>query len=99
MPVFDCRTVVVSSHAAMRMHERDISRTEVNHTLREGRVILSYPNDSPLPSFMLLAFPAGRPIHLLVGHDEAAHHCAMITVYEPDSSKWSQDFIHKLPRP
>ena len=98
MAVFNCQSVEVKSHGASRMYERDISRAEVEYTLQQGSIIVAYPNDQPLPSFLLLAFPNARPIHLLVGHHAATHHCVLITVYEPDSTKWSADFTRKLPR-
>ncbi|SHJ06351.1 protein of unknown function [Hymenobacter daecheongensis DSM 21074] len=94
--MFNCRSVEVKAHAAQRMYERDISRAEVEFVLLNGQVIIEYLNDEPLPSFLLLAFPHGRPIHLLVGHDASTHHCALITVYQPDPKIWSDDFTKKL---
>ena len=85
-------------HAATRMNERDISRNEVKFTLQQGIVIQNYPTDRPLPSYLLLAFPNGQPIHLLVGYDASQHYCALITVYEPDPAEWSVDFTRKTSR-
>ncbi|WP_413775185.1 DUF4258 domain-containing protein [Hymenobacter weizhouensis] len=95
--MFTCLSVEVKAHAAQRMYERNITRAEVEFVLEHGQVIIDYLNDQPLPSFLLLAFPTGRPIHLLAGHDASTHHCVIVTVYEPDPARWSADFTSKLP--
>ena len=57
-----------------------------------GEVIQSYPGDVPYPSRLILWFEGKRPIHIVAADVSDAGKTVIITVYEPDSQKWSEDY-------
>ena len=74
------------------MFHRGISPDAVKQITGEGEVIVSYPDDTPFPSFLLLGFHGGRPIHVVVAKDAGTLQCYVVTVYHPDPNVWSDDF-------
>lgn len=85
-------------HALTRMLERGISRQMVLTCLSDGDVIEVYEKDKPLPSALLLGFPAGGPLHVVAAYDETSEICYVITVYRPDSRHFEADFkTRRLP--
>ncbi|NOQ31044.1 MAG: DUF4258 domain-containing protein [Helicobacteraceae bacterium] len=73
------------------MFERDIEEQEVQDVVLNGKVITSYENDKPYPSFLSLAFVNNRALHVVYAKDENKT-VIVITVYEPDSKIWSSNF-------
>jgi hypothetical protein len=74
------------------MFHRGISPGAVEHIIREGKVVASYPDDTPFPSVLLLGFDGGRPVHIVVAQDTGTLLCYVVTVYHPDPNVWSGDF-------
>jgi len=93
----DCDAISFSRHAIQRMFERAISPDEVRMALVTGEVIASYPDDAPYPSVLILAFVAGRPLHVVASRDDSTRHCYVITAYVPDSALWGSDFRTRKP--
>lgn len=62
--------LIFSSHAIKRMFSRKISEPEVATAINHGTIIESYPDDNPFPSFLLLDFINGQPIHVVYSIDE-----------------------------
>lgn len=87
-----CATVVFTQHAFVCMFARNISPQVVRQAVRSGDVIASYPDDRPYPSFLLLYFSGRRALHIVVGYDDAAKVCFVITAYWPDADMWNDDF-------
>lgn len=79
-------------HALSRMFERKISETDVLEVLTTGKVIENYPTDQPYPSCLKLGFIKNRPLHIVTAEatDEAT--TVIITVYEPDLTRWEPGF-------
>jgi hypothetical protein len=88
----DCTQVVFTGHAVRKMFQREISRDEVIGVIRDGETIAEYPDDRPFASRLLLGFSASRPIHVVVGVDDAADTCYVITAYDPDPRLWDTEF-------
>ena len=88
----DCDEIVFSGHAVRRMFERGLGEANVAAVIRSGEVIVSYPDDQPLPSYLLLGFLADEPLHVVVGVDATADRCVTITVYRPTAELWGDDF-------
>jgi hypothetical protein len=86
------RNVVFSDHAVGRMFERNISEEDIEHVLEHGKVIESYPDDRPDPSFLLFAMIGNRPLHVVIGLNEPEERCTVITLYQPDIRKFGPDF-------
>jgi len=74
------------------MFHRDISPDAVEHIIREGEIIISYPDDTPFPSGLLLGFHERTPIHVVVAQDPETQLCYVVTVYHPDRKIWNDDF-------
>jgi hypothetical protein len=88
----DCGEVVFSGHAVRRMFERRISRDDVVQAVAAGEVIAEYLDDTPFPSFLILATVNRRVFHLVVAEDGTGRKCHVVTVYLPDPDLWNPDF-------
>jgi len=83
-------------HAHERAFQRKISRDDIRHVLQTGETIKKYPDDTPLPSYLVLGWTEGnRPIHVVAADDEEEDVTYVITVYEPDPDLWTDDFRQK----
>ncbi|AEH45816.1 hypothetical protein Thein_1962 [Thermodesulfatator indicus DSM 15286] len=83
--------LLFSRHALEKMRERKISVEEVKKTISSGETIKEYRHDKPFPSRLVLGFPEGRPLHVVLAEDpEGVKY--IITVYEPDPSLWEDGF-------
>jgi hypothetical protein len=80
------------THAVQRMFERSISKNNVSTVLSTGKVIEDYPDDDPYPSALILGWIGNRPIHVVAAINKDDGEYIAITVYEPDSDQWDQNF-------
>lgn len=79
-----------SAHAAARIQERGIKRTDIIHCLLNGELIEDYPTDFPHPSCLVLGFTlAGKALHVVAGCDD--EYVYIITAYIPDLTKFEAD--------
>ncbi len=83
-------------HAVERMFERKITYGDVNKILIEGKVIEEYKHDQPYPSKLILGFVKKRPIHIVVAENIGEDQTIIITVYEPDKSRWDEKFERRI---
>lgn len=74
------------------MFQRGMGEQHVRAIVDLGEVIKSYPDDTPYPSYLLLGEFEGRPLHVVMGHDESAQTGIVVTVYEPSLEIWCDDF-------
>ena len=81
-----------SGHVFRRMAERGFSPGTIKSVIENGTVIKSYPDDSPYPSRLILGFDGVRPVHVVSAYNSEDDTEYVITVYEPDPLKWSNDF-------
>lgn len=88
--------LIFRKHAIQRMFERSISVDDVQAVLSAGKVIQSYPDDTPYPSRLLLGWCENRPIHI-VAADTPEGETVIITAYQPDPTLWEADFERKKP--
>jgi len=72
--------------------ERGIGKEAVIEVIRTGEVIVSYPDDYPYPSFLMLGFKKAPPIHVVVAKDNKNGNCYVITVYLPKAGIWQVGF-------
>jgi hypothetical protein len=87
----DCANIIFSGHAIRRMFERSIAHSQVREALRLGEVIAEYPDDDPLPSFLILGLAGTRSLHVVVAVEKDSKTCYIITAYEPDPVLWDED--------
>ncbi len=93
--VLGCKSVIFSLHALKRLLKRNISLERAEEVINEGIVILSYPDDSPYPSSLMLLEIDNRPLHVLVAKNGELDECIVVTVYEADPDIWETDFRTK----
>jgi len=84
--------LLFSAHAVRRMFERQIGMAEATAVIDGGHVVESRPDDAPYPSQLLLGFPSGRALHVMISLDRAAETTHVVTLYEPDLAIWSDDY-------
>lgn len=83
-------------HAFKRAVERNISEQEIKETGANLEIIEDYPEDKYSPSSLLLGFTQDRrAIHMQVSR-AAGNGVKIITLYEPEDSKWSDRKWRKL---
>ena len=78
-----------TSHAEDEMDEDNYSYADIIEGLIRDEVIEFYPEDKPFPSGLVLGFTAvGRPVHIVCAYAEKDGLAIIVTVYEPDPSRW-----------
>lgn len=90
----DCKTILFSGHSTMQMFKRNISVKDVELVLKVGKVIKSYPEDKPFPSYLVLGIIENIVLHVVVSSDNSGN-CYIITAYEPDAGLWNINFTSK----
>lgn len=94
----NCKLIRFSEHAVKQMFHRRISRDDVRDIIRNNDVIKEYVNDKPYPSKLLLGFPLGFAIHVVVAYDEVTETCIIVTAYKPDPDLWDNHFKTRRPK-
>ena len=84
--------LIFRAHAIQRMFERQITAGEVRQAIRNGKTIADYPHDKPFPSKLILGWVADRPIHVVIAEEPSSGNVIVITVYEPDPTRWDETF-------
>lgn len=84
--------LVFRVHAVQRMAERVIDIPAVRSVLDDGEVIATYPDDTPLPSRLVLGWLGDRPLHVVAADNDTDQGTVVITVYEPDPAIWEPRF-------
>jgi len=87
-----CDSIIFSGHAIRRMFERSIDHSEVAEAILLGEVVAEYPDDEPLPSFLILGLGGTRPLHVVGAVEKDSKTCYIITAYDPDPALWDEDF-------
>ena len=91
----NCQQIIFSQHAVQRMFERGIQTNAIRAIIESGEVIGDYPDDQPFPSYLVLGYVEGRPIHVVIAIDAISQRCYIITAYVPDLDIWHPDFRTK----
>ena len=84
------RRIHWSTHTAVRIQERGISRKDVINCLESGEIIEEYPTDFPHPSCLIFGYAVNQNIiHVVAGCDEEFVY--FITAYFPNTKKFEDD--------
>lgn len=75
---------------AMARSKPMLTVQEIQKVLLTGDVIEDYPEDVRGHSCLLMAVPAGRPVHVVCS--PKVEYLAVIAAYVPDKAHWSSDF-------
>lgn len=85
-------------HATRRMFERGVNSEDIEGVLRDGHIIERYDDELPLRHLLLNGKTASStPLHVVVVVHLSEKRLTVITLYEPDSSKWMQNFSRRRP--
>jgi hypothetical protein len=84
--------LVFRAHALQRMFERGISVEEVWAVVEVGETIITYSDDTPYPSRLVLGKPGRRSLRVVYADNLPAHEIIVMTAYEPDPQQWEPDF-------
>ena len=79
-------------HSLQRFAERAIKQEAIIEALLTAEVIEDYPEDTPFPSALFLAFPGGDPLHVVAAFDERHNLVYIITAYEPSREFFLNDY-------
>ena len=88
----NCQNLVFSRHAIQQMFLRRISKSDVQAVVTYGEVIEENPDDTPFPSYLLLDFVEGKPIHVVFSYDESTNTGYVVTAYIPEPEIWTNSF-------
>ena len=93
------RACFVSGRVLYTRHARDEMRSEgfgpvreqeVFEAIQAGRIIEDYPEAEPYPCVLIYGQTATeRPIHAVCAYAEDDDLAIVVTVYEPDPSRWA----------
>ena len=82
----------LSKHAVDQSIIRQIRLHEIVEAIKSGQIIEDYPNDKYSPSCLICGLTKiGRMIHIQSSYPSRLL-VKIITVYEPDPTKWNNDF-------
>ena len=91
---FESDRVYYSGHARREMRAEEfgpIADQEVFEAIGTAEVVEVYPEDRPFPSALLLGWTTTkRPLHVVCAYDEAEDHTVIVTVYQPDPTRWEE---------
>jgi hypothetical protein len=88
----DWQNLVFSSHAIQQMFLRRIRKGEVRAAVAYGEEIYERQDDTPFPTYLLLYFVGGKPIHVVLSYDESTDTGYVVTAYIPDPNLWLPNF-------
>jgi hypothetical protein len=84
-----------SKHAVDQSILRSVRVQEIKEAIANGQVIEDYPDDKYGSSCLISGFTqTNRPIHVQCSYPSRTL-VKIITVYEPDSKRWSDDFTRR----
>jgi hypothetical protein len=87
---FTDNKIVWRDHAAEKMTERNILRSEVRQCIMSGEIIEKYIGDKPFPSCLVFGVTIkNRPLHTVCSI--SGGYIYIITAYEPNTFKWHND--------
>lgn len=76
----------ITGHCQRRCDSRGISLNEIKEAIAKGKLIETYPEDSPYPSCLILGYVRNdKPLYVLCALGEIVH---IITVHWLDPVKW-----------
>jgi hypothetical protein len=90
--------LIFTTHALRRMLKHGIRSGQVRQVPEDGERIESYPDDTPLPSYLMLGM-GEAVLHVVAADDPGADETIVITTYEPDPKEWEHDFKTRKRRP
>ena len=75
----------------LRLKGRFVARQTILDAVESYDIVESYPDDKYLPSYLVLARPAGVAIHVLFATDVEGDNVRVVTAYRPSPGEWEDD--------
>ncbi len=95
---FENDRIFYSAHARneMELEERgEIREIEVHEAVLSGKIIETYPEDTPYPSCLVYGRTSSdRPLHVVCAWSVDENLAIIVTVYEPNPDLWV-DFLRR----
>jgi hypothetical protein len=88
----NCQKLVFSSHAIQQMFFRRISKQSVKTAIIYGEIIEENLDDRPFPSYLILDFIEGQPIHIVFSYDRVTDTGYVVTAYIPNPDLWINNY-------
>ncbi|HNY35610.1 MAG TPA: DUF4258 domain-containing protein [Methanothrix soehngenii] len=85
----DERKYIITTHAIIRMSDRDVTAKDLIGLIVNGEIIEEYPNRKPCSAALMLGFISGKPCHAVVAI--CGDRLSVITVYWPDDECWADN--------
>ncbi len=82
-------------HATRRMFEKQITNEDVEQVLERGQIIEHYDDDLPFRRLLLNGRGSRGPLHVVVVAHLAEKRLSVITTYEPEPHRWTNDFSRR----
>lgn len=87
--------VIFSRHARQRLFERGISAEAAALAAQNGQPIISYDDDKPYSSRLVLGYDGTRPLHVLVAENVEEDALIVVTAYEPSAEIWQSGWTQR----
>lgn len=89
---FKSDKLLYTKHARDEMEGEEfgeIMEREVFEAILSSKIIESYPEDDPYPSFLIYGRTIeDRPLHIVCAYARDENRVIIITVYQPDPTRW-----------
>jgi len=85
------RRILWTYHVNLRLHGRYIARSDILDAVNSYEVIVAYPEDKYLPSYLVLAKHAGFAFHVLFATNVEVDNVRVVTADRPDPAEWELD--------
>jgi hypothetical protein len=93
---------LLTNHARQEMEAEPLGpivMDEMLAVLDSGEIIEEYPDDVPYPSCLVLGHTReSRPLHLVCAPVREESRLIIITVYQPDPTRWEADWRGRISR-
>lgn len=84
------------THATRRMFQRGIFNEDVENVLAHGEVIEEYEEAPPFERLLINGRTCfGQPLHVAVVVDTSERRLSIITTYEPDRHRWTDNYSRR----
>ena len=83
----------LTKHATIFRLKRGIIMAHLKLALLNGEIIETYPDAEPYPACLVLGWlSSGDPLHIVCSRGDTEPQLRIVTMYEPDDTRWEDDY-------